>query len=138
MNSPAWQAIVPEVIPRAQLPDAVSLTRPGSTWPAPWACLGGLMVALFALATTVRVFLLIPSPLSGSFGLYRWHVSRVQSALAVRAIQIGRRDRLRSLRPMLQAAFVGRSSSTLFVSVWALPGGRARTICGRRDGVRDS
>ena len=29
MNSPAWQAIVPEVIPRAQLPDAISLNSAG-------------------------------------------------------------------------------------------------------------
>jgi MFS family permease len=35
MNSPAWQAIVPEVIPRAQLPMPSRSTPPGSTWPAP-------------------------------------------------------------------------------------------------------
>src|SRR6201992_2868677 len=43
MNSPAWQAIVPEVIPRAQLPDAVSLNSAGfNLAPAPGARPGGL------------------------------------------------------------------------------------------------
>jgi len=36
MNSPAWQAIAPEVIPRAQLPDAVSLNSAGFNLAAPW------------------------------------------------------------------------------------------------------
>src|ERR1700690_1947539 len=61
MNSPAWQAIVPEVIPRAQLPDAISLKSAGFTLaralgPPP----GGLAIALFARATTgaASVFLL--------------------------------------------------------------------------------
>ena len=50
MNSPAWQAIVPEVIPRAQLPDAVSLNSAGFNLArALGPALGGLMVALFAL-----------------------------------------------------------------------------------------
>src|SRR5579862_6634926 len=53
MNSPAWQAIVPEVIPRAQLPDAVSLNSAGFNLArALGPALGGLAVALFARATT--------------------------------------------------------------------------------------
>src|SRR6202789_3577687 len=61
MNSPAWQAIVPEVIPRAQLPDAVSLNSAGFNLArALGPALGGMMVALFTLATTgaASVFLL--------------------------------------------------------------------------------
>src|ERR1700682_5298095 len=61
MNSPVWQAIVPEVIPRAQLPDAVSLNSAGFNLArALGPAFGGLMVALFALATTgaASVFLL--------------------------------------------------------------------------------
>ena len=29
MNSPAWQAIMPELVPREQLPEAVSLNSAG-------------------------------------------------------------------------------------------------------------
>src|SRR5271168_4376598 len=51
MNSPAWQAIVPEVIPREQLPDAVSLNSAGFNLArALGPAMGGLMVALFTLA----------------------------------------------------------------------------------------
>src|SRR5271170_2815234 len=53
MNSPAWQAIVPEVIPRAQLPDAISLNSAGFNLArALGPALGGLAIALFARATT--------------------------------------------------------------------------------------
>ena len=53
MNSPAWQAIVPEVIPRAQLPDAVSLNSAGFNLArALGPALGGLAIALFIHATT--------------------------------------------------------------------------------------
>src|SRR5882672_8680824 len=76
MNSPAWQAIVPEVIPRAQLPDAVSLNSAGFNLArALGPALGGLMVALFALATTgaASVFLLNSLSFVGVIWvLYRW------------------------------------------------------------------
>ena len=61
MNSPAWQAIVPEVIPRAQLPDAISLNSAGFNLArALGPALGGLAIALYARATTgaASVFLL--------------------------------------------------------------------------------
>src|ERR1700761_5568685 len=77
MNSPAWQAIVPEVIPRPQLPDAVSLNSAGFNLArALGPALGGLMVALFALATTgaASVFLLNSLSFVGVIWvLYRWH-----------------------------------------------------------------
>src|ERR1700726_3623242 len=48
MNCPAWQAIVPEVIPRSQLPDAISLNSAGFNLArALGPAFGGLMVALF-------------------------------------------------------------------------------------------
>src|ERR1700677_4656751 len=53
MNSPAWQAIVPELIPREQLPDAISLNSAGFNLArALGPALGGLAVALFVKATT--------------------------------------------------------------------------------------
>ncbi|HET6215799.1 MAG TPA: MFS transporter, partial [Acidobacteriaceae bacterium] len=76
MNSPAWQAIVPEVIPRAQLPDAVSLNSAGFNLArALGPALGGLAVALFARATTgaASVFLLNSLSFVGVIlVLYRW------------------------------------------------------------------
>ena len=113
MNSPAWQAIVPEVIPRAQLPDAVSLNSPGLTSPAPWdRPLGGLAIALFAHATTgaASVFLLNSLSFVGVIlVLYRWQRNPLfKSALPAERIRGSVRAGIRYLRyaPMLQAAFM--------------------------------
>jgi MFS family permease len=128
MNSPAWQAIVPEVIPRAQLPDAVSLNSAGFNLArALGPALGGLMVALFALATTgaASVFLLNSISFVGVIWvLYRWHRKPAfKSALPSERIRGSVRAGIRYLRyaPMLQAAFMRTLIFTLFVSaVWAL------------------
>jgi len=76
MNSPAWQAIVPEVIPRAQLPDAISLNSAGFNLArALGPALGGLAIALFAHATTgaASTFLLNSLSFVGVIVvLYRW------------------------------------------------------------------
>jgi MFS family permease len=128
MNSPAWQAIVPEVIPRAQLPDAISLNSAGFNLArALGPALGGLAVALFALATTgaASVFLLNSLSFVGVIlVLYRWQRNPVfKSALPAERIQGSMRAGIRYLRyaPMLQAAFVRTILFTLFVSaVWAL------------------
>jgi MFS family permease len=128
MNSPAWQAIVPEVIPRAQLPDAVSLNSAGFNLArALGPALGGLMVALFALATTgaASVFLLNSLSFVGVIWvLYRWHRKPAfKSALPSERIRGSVRAGIRYLRyaPMLQAAFARTLIFTLFVSaVWAL------------------
>src|SRR5580700_11021930 len=76
MNSPAWQAIVPEVIPRAQLPDAISLNSAGFNLArALGPALGGLAIALFARATTgaASTFLLNSLSFVGVIlVLYRW------------------------------------------------------------------
>jgi MFS family permease len=128
MNSPAWQAIVPEVIPRAQLPDAISLNSAGFNLArALGPALGGLAVALFALATTgaASVFLLNSLSFVGVIlVLYRWQRNPIfKSALPAERIQGSMRAGIRYLRyaPMLQAAFVRTLLFTLFVSaVWAL------------------
>src|SRR5271170_8424624 len=53
MNSPAWQAIVPELVPPQQLPDAVSLNSAGFNLArALGPALGGMAVAAFAHAAT--------------------------------------------------------------------------------------
>ncbi len=128
MNSPAWQAIVPEVIPRAQLPDAVSLNSAGFNLArALGPAFGGLAIALFARATTgaASVFLLNSLSFVGVIWvLYRWHRNPVfKSALPAERIRGSVRAGIRYLRyaPMLQAAFMRTLFFTVFVSaVWAL------------------
>jgi MFS family permease len=128
MNSPAWQAIVPEVIPRAQLPDAVSLNSAGFNLArALGPALGGLAVALFVRATTgaASVFLLNSLSFVGVIlVLYRWQRKPLfKSALPSERIRGSVRAGIRYVRyaPMLQAAFMRTLIFTLFVSaVWAL------------------
>ena len=54
MNNPAWQAIVPELVPQAEeLPNAVSLAAASNNLArAVGPALGGLMVAAFVKAAT--------------------------------------------------------------------------------------
>src|SRR6201994_3441442 len=128
MNSPAWQAIVPEVIPRAQLPDAISLNSAGFNLArALGPALGGLAVALFVSATTgsASVFSLNSLSFVGVIlVLYRWKRNPLfKSALPAERLRGSMRAGIRYIRyaPMLQAAFVRTLLFTLFVSaVWAL------------------
>ncbi len=51
MNNPAWQAIVPELVPREMIPDTVSLNAASNNLArAVGPALGGLMVAAFKTA----------------------------------------------------------------------------------------
>ena len=128
MNSPAWQAIVPEVIPRVQLPDAISLNSAGFNLArALGPALGGMAIALFAHATTgaASTFLLNSLSFVGVIlVLYRWQRNPLfKSALPAERIRGSVRAGIRYLRyaPMLQAAFMRTLMFTLFVSaVWAL------------------
>src|ERR1700674_810722 len=128
MNSPAWQAIVPEVIPRSQLPDAISLNSAGFNLArALGPALGGLAIAVFARATTgaASVFLVNSLSFVGVIlVLYRWKRNPLfKSALPAERIRGSVRAGIRYVRyaPMLQAAFVRTLIFTLFVSaVWAL------------------
>ena len=128
MNSPAWQAIVPEVIPRAQLPDAISLNSAGFNLArALGPALGGMAIALFVHATTgaASVFLLNSLSFVGVIVvLYRWQRNPLfKSALPSERIHGSVRAGIRYIRyaPMLQAAFMRTLIFTLFVSaVWAL------------------
>src|ERR1700761_7871912 len=128
MNSPAWQAIVPEVIPREQLPDAISLNSAGFNLArALGPALGGLAVALFVSATTgsASVFSLNSLSFVGVIlVLYRWKRNPLfKSALPSERIRGSIRSGVRYIRyaPMLQAAFIRTFIFTIFVSaVWAL------------------
>ena len=65
MNSPAWQAIMPELIPREQLPDAVSLNSAGFNLArALGPALGGLAIAAFVHADTGAAWTFLLNSLS--------------------------------------------------------------------------
>ncbi len=54
MNNPAWQAIVPELVPRELIPDTVSLNAASNNLArAVGPALGGLMVQAFSASTPV-------------------------------------------------------------------------------------
>src|SRR6478736_5533914 len=68
MNNPAWQAIVPELVPRTLIPDTVSLNAASNNLArAVGPALGGLMVAGFASVHTGAgwVFLLNAASFAG-------------------------------------------------------------------------
>jgi MFS family permease len=128
MNSPGWQAIVPELVPRAELPDAISTNSAGFNLArAVGPALGGLMVAAFVLAARGAgiVFLLnSASFIAVIIVLYRWRRSPpYRSALPSERMFGSMRAGIRYIRyvPELQAILVRAFLFTFFASaVWAL------------------
>ncbi len=128
MNSPAWQAIVPELVPRSELPDAISLNSAGfNLAKAVGPALGGLAVAAFVSADkgAASVFLLNSISFVGVIlVLYRWQRNPLfKSALPTERIFGSMRSGIRYIRfaPALQNAFARTLFFTFFVSsVWAL------------------
>lgn len=128
MNSPAWQAIIPEVIPVEELPDSISLNSAGFNLArALGPALGGLMMAAFARAYLGAglVFLLNAMSFAGVIWvLYRWRRKPLfKSALPAERIWASMRSGARYIRhaPALQAVLIRSLVFTFFVSaVWAL------------------
>ena len=128
MNSPGWQAIVPEVVQRSQLADAVSLNSAGfNLAKAVGPALGGLLVAAFVHADTGAAFVFLLNSLSFVgiiLVLYQWRRKPLfKSALPTERIFASMRSGVRYIRyaPALQAALVRALIFTMFVSaVWAL------------------
>lgn len=128
MNNPAWQAIVPELIPRSQLPDAIALQSASNNLArAVGPALGGLMVAGFATAARGAgwVFALnAASFVAVIWVLYVWKRQPVfKSALPSERIMGSMETGLRYLRysPPIQAVFIRVFVFTFFVSaVWSL------------------
>jgi MFS family permease len=128
MNNPAWQAIVPELVPRDELPDAISINSAGFNLArAVGPALGGLAVAAFVSPSrgAGAVFLLN----SLSFGavifiLYTWKRTPLfKSALPSERLFGSMRAGLRYLRhaPPVQAVLLRAFVFTVFVSsLWAL------------------
>ena len=128
MNSPAWQAIVPELVPRDQLPNAVSLAAASNNLArAVGPALGGLMVAAFVKASTGAGWVFALN--AGSFAaviwvLYVWKRKPLfKSALPAERMMGSVTTGLRYLRyaPTLQAVFLRAFLFTFSVAaVWSL------------------
>lgn len=128
LNNPAWQAIVPELAPRLELPDAIAINSAGFNLArAAGPALGGLIVAAFATAARGAGFVFSLNSLSFVAViavLLAWHrTPPFKSALPSERILGSLRSGARYLRhsPPLQAVFVRAFVFTTFASaVWAL------------------
>ncbi len=128
MNSPAWQAIMPELVPREQLPEAVSLNSAGFNLArAVGPALGGLAIAFFTHAITGAAWTFLLNSLSFVgviLVLYQWKRNPLfKSALPAERIYGSMRAGLRYVQfaPLLKAALARVFVFTLFVSaVWSL------------------
>ena len=128
MNNPAWQAIVPELVPRKLIPDTVSLNAASNNIArAVGPALGGLMVAAFKTAHggAGAVFALNAISFAGVIWvLVNWkRIPLFKSALPSERIAGSIRGGLRYLRysPQLQASLVRAFGFCFFVSaLWAL------------------
>ncbi len=128
LNNPAWQAIVPELVPRELVPDTVSLNAASNNLArAVGPALGGLMVAAFKSAHTGAgsVFALNALSFAGViYVLVNWKRTPLfKSALPSERIAGSIRGGLRYVRhsPQLQASLVRAFTFPFFVSaIWAL------------------
>lgn len=128
MTNPAWQAIVPELVPRDELPDAISINSAGYNLArAVGPALGGLTVAVFASTTKgagTVFFINAVSFIAVIWVLYVWHRTPLfKSALPAERMLGSMRTGLRYVRyaPALQAVLIRAFLFTFFVSaVWAL------------------
>ena len=128
MNNPAWQAIVPELVPRNLIPDSVSLNSASNNLArAVGPALGGLMVAAFSRTSTGAgsVFVLNSLSFAGVIWvLVNWRRNPVfKSALPSERISGSIHSGLRYLRhaPDLQASLIRGFTFAFFVSaIWAL------------------
>jgi len=128
MNNPAWQAIVPELIPRELIPDAVSLNAASNNLArAVGPALGGLMVAGFQRVYTGAgsVFALNALSFAGVIWvLVNWkRIPLFKSTLPSERIAGSIRGGLRYLRyaPDLQSSLVRAFIYTFFISaIWSL------------------
>ncbi|WP_433965765.1 MFS transporter [Tunturiibacter gelidiferens] len=128
MNNPAWQAIVPELVPRELIPDTVSLNAASNNLArAVGPALGGLMVAGFQRVYTGAgsVFALNALSFAGVIWvLVNWkRIPLFKSALPSERIAGSIRSGLRYVRyaPDLQSSLVRAFIYTFFISaIWSL------------------
>jgi MFS family permease len=122
LNAPAWQAIVPELVPREELPVAVSLNSVAfNIARAVGPALGGLLVA--AIGSWAVFFLNSLSFVGVIYVLYRWRREPVESISPTERVVGAMRAGLRYARhaPELRAVL---ARTVVFVScasaLWAL------------------
>ena len=134
MNNPAWQAIVPELVPRELIPDTVSLNAASNNLArAVGPALGGLMVAGFQRVHTGAgsVFALNALSFAGVIWvLVNWKRTPLfKSALPSERIAGSIRSGLRYVRyaPDLQSSLVRAFVYTFFISaIWSLLSSRSK------------
>ena len=122
MNAPAWQAIVPEIVPRRELLAAVSLNSVAfNIARAVGPALGGMIVAA---AGPWAVFMLNSCSFVGViFVLYRWRREKVESISPTERVLGAMRAGLRYARhaPELKSVLVRTSVFALCASaLWAM------------------
>ncbi len=122
MNAPAWQAIVPELVPREELTSAVSLNSVAfNIARALGPALGGIIVAA---AGPWAVFLLNSLSFVGViFVLYRWRREKVESISPTERVLGAMRAGLRYARhaPELKSVMVRTGVFALCASaLWAM------------------
>lgn len=128
MNNPAWQAIVPELVPRPMIPDAVALNSASNNLArALGPALGGLMVAAFQRVATGAgsVFLLNAASFAAVIWvLLNWkRTALFKSALPAERVRASISSGLRYIRnaPDVQAPLLRAFVFTFFVSaIWSL------------------
>ncbi|GGA53242.1 MFS transporter [Edaphobacter acidisoli] len=128
MNNPAWQAIVPELVPLELIPDSVSLNAASNNLArAVGPALGGLLVAAFKRIDTgsASVFLLNAVSFAAVIWvLVNWKRQPLfKSTLPSERVAASIRSGLRYVRyaPQLQATLVRTFTYTFFISaIWSL------------------
>ncbi|GGG82131.1 MFS transporter [Edaphobacter dinghuensis] len=128
MNNPAWQAIIPELVPRELIPDTVSLNSASNNLArAVGPALGGLMVAAFKRIDSGAgsVFLLNAASYAAVIWvLVNWkRIPLFKSTLPSERIAASIRSGLRYVRysPELRSSLVRTFTFTFFLSaIWAL------------------
>jgi MFS family permease len=132
INGPAWQAIIPELVPRRELPAAVTLVGVAvNVSRAVGPALGGLLVA--AAGSGVVFLLNALSFLGVMVVIYRWHPTPQKSTMPPEHIYGAMRAGLRYVRhaPELLAAFVRTGAFIVCASaLWALLPLQARHALG--------
>lgn len=128
MNNPAWQAIIPELVPRDLIPDTVALNAASNNLArALGPALGGLMVAAFQRIYTGAGSVFLLNALSYAaviWVLFNWKRTPLfKSVLPSERIAGSIRSGLRYIRyaPDVQASLLRAFTFTFFVSaIWSL------------------
>src|SRR5438128_11035402 len=122
LNAPAWQAIVPELVPRSELPAAVSLNSVAfNIARAVGPALGGMLVAALG---SWAVFLLNSISFVGViFVIYRWRREPVESISPTERVMGAMRAGMRYVRhaPELRAVLIRTAVFACCASaLWAM------------------